>query len=52
LHVQMMRQAISPRLATRIFLNLRGLNAIENRCRKKAQKTQMAFLCLLCRVVA
>src|SRR6185369_17270387 len=29
LHVQMMRQAISPRLATRIFLNLRGSKAIK-----------------------
>src|SRR5262249_53881124 len=44
LHVQMMRQAISPRLAIRIFLNFRGSKAIENLCHKKAQKTQNVFV--------
>src|SRR5690242_15307780 len=40
LQVQMMRQAISPRLAIRIFLNLRGLKAIRNFCHKEAQEAQ------------
>src|SRR5688572_16130010 len=39
LHVQMMRHAISPRFAIRIFLNLRGLKAIH----KKAQMN-----CIIC----
>src|SRR6187397_2694885 len=43
LQVQITRQAISPRFAIRIFLNLRGLKAIRT-CRKKAQKAQKNHL--------
>src|SRR5215207_9528409 len=47
LQVQMMRHAISPRLAIRIFLNLRGLKAIRKLRHKKAQKAQKITSCFL-----
>src|SRR5919106_1210658 len=47
LHVQIMRQAISPRLAIRIFLNFRGLNAIENVQPQKGTKNTNE-LCAFC----
>src|SRR5918996_2082161 len=54
LHVQIMRQAISPRLAIRIFLNLRMLKAISYLpqivCRKKAQKAQTNEFALFVRL--
>src|ERR1044072_1621772 len=51
LQVQIMRHAISPRFAIRIFLNLRGLNAIETPATKKHKRHKMsscAFCVLLC----
>src|ERR1043166_2897941 len=46
LQVQMMRQAISPRLAIRIFLNLRGLKAI-NLPQKSTSSTKRMLVLLV-----
>src|SRR6185369_17442899 len=46
LQVQMMRHAISPRFAIRIFLNLRGLKAIRN-LPQKSTKAPERFVPLL-----
>src|ERR1043165_8621685 len=50
LQVQMMRHAISPRFAIRIFLNLRGLNAISNPATKKHKRHKLNYrlLCASC----
>src|SRR6185369_11622833 len=47
LQVQMMRHAISPRFAIRIFLNLRGLNAITVQPQKGTKNTS-DLLCAFC----
>src|ERR1051326_9096014 len=47
LQVQMMRQAISPRLAIRIFLNLRGLKAIRNLPQKSTSSTKRMLVLLV-----